>query len=509
MVGSNATATIVEASTIGVETSYHFILAGDIGGTNSRFALYERIGSRYDTPVFVREYRNEDHYCSNLDVDDDQTTTNTQRFVQTILDPFLKEFWESGVVVQENLGFTVDTDVVTIVCCLGVAGPVDISRDNGIVTTSQRDYLIGLNGKDIVEECRTNGDAPLLLSCLKACVIINDFVAQGYGCLSLTTTAPGELKQLIVSNSNSNINSNSNSNNCSNNSATGPKFCVGAGTGFGSCYMAPTTTTIHNDCDSSELTEYIVFPSEYGQSDWAPNPAVALPMISGIERNNEQFYNEKDNDQARLWKYLAERKMREKGFATTATNTATESSTDLHIAIEEVVSGVGLATTYECLCSLIPEKVNQSVRELFESEGDFRGRVVGEHASDCEICKRAVETVLRAYGSIVGSCSMAFLPKGGLYVTGGLLRNLLGNNLAVDDGAKERNGSSGGDEASLSSQLLALFTKAYRAKGAASFLLDQIPLYLVLAKDTGLRGAAVRAEMEFKKYNAVTPTRKK
>lgn len=103
---------------------------------------------------------------------------------------------------------------------------------------------------------------------------------------------------------------------------------------------------------------------------------------------------------------------------------------------------------------------------------------------------------------------MAFLPTGGLYITGGLLLNLLETNDPAwkmdttkgHDGGDDDDDNDGSLSLPLpsSSSPLALFLKAYRSKGRASFLLDDIPLYTVLAKDAGLRGAAIRAEMELR-----------
>ena len=103
-----------------------------------------------------------------------------------------------------------------------------------------------------------------------------------------------------------------------------------------------------------------------------------------------------------------------------------------------------------------------------------------------------------AYGSVVGSCAMAFLPTGGLYITGGLLRNLLGTTPDRSTDATSTGNENCSEMSTLShnsSSVLTLFMNAYRSKGPASFLLNDIPLYMVQAKDTGLRGAAVRAEM--------------
>lgn len=490
-------------TTVADTSTYQFLLAGDIGGTNSRMALYERTqytildpfrnsDSRYNRPLFAKEYRNEDRLgCDDRhgpdhDIPDDATgeksrnRKNIENFVETIIGPFLEEAWNSDEVAGSRKGSNTNpnTKDVFIVCCLGVTGPVDPSLNDGTVTTSQRDYLKGLNGRGIVEECQTSepttNDRAVVLSFVRRCVVINDFVAQGYGCLSLTM-ASGELKLL-----------NGNSGGGLNLTTDAPKFCVGAGTGFGSCYMVPSLI-IHNS--NAIETEYACFPSEYGQSDWAPNCDVDSWKKKELDDKNE-------DDQTKLWKYLKQQKQ--------------------NIAVEHVVSGIGLATAYECLSGLFPEQANASVRAKFELERDLRGKVVGEHSGDCAICKRAVEMVLRAYGSAVGSCAMAFLPTGGLYVTGGLLLNLLKNDLEhLDSNIDTSKNYDGGGEAltSLSSQSsqpspLSLFVKAYRSKGAASFLLNDIPLYVVLAKDTGLRGAAVRAEMEFKTcFDAITGKR--
>ena len=98
---------------------------------------------------------------------------------------------------------------------------------------------------------------------------------------------------------------------------------------------------------------------------------------------------------------------------------------------------------------------------------------------------------------------MSFLPTGGLYVTGGLLLHLLRQELtnAEMDASRGNNNEHERDEELLRflcserSHLLGLFLESYKYKGPASFLLDTIPLSIVLAKDAGLRGAAVRAEM--------------
>ena len=356
-------------------TNQPLLLAGDIGGTNTRLALYDRDqdssfsestgGSRYNCPLFVKEYRNEcivgaSKSGRNDDVNGSNCyNENVQNFVRSVIAPFLEEAWKSDMLVtrrnHENKANSSKEDVC-ILCCLGVAGPVDPSRNNGMVTTSQREYLIGLNGKGILEACRRRSNEAAFV---KECVVINDFIAQGYGCLSLSTVS-GELYQVSGNRSHPVI---------------GPKFCVGAGTGFGSCYMVPMTSTktAIDTGENSVSTEYTCFPSEYGQSDWSPNTS----FNAGVENDEGR------DDLMKLWKYLQEKTERD------ATNRSP------HISVENVVSGIGLASAYKCLLGLFPELANESVRKLFYSESDLRGKVVGENVSNCVVCKRAVEMLLR------------------------------------------------------------------------------------------------------------------
>lgn len=103
-------------------------------------------------------------------------------------------------------------------------------------------------------------DIPWYLGTIISCTIINDFVAQGYGCLTLKSheclhlygppldffqndaQPDGHGENHIPSSSSSS-------------SSAGPKVCVGAGTGLGECYLTPTPTT-------STPVAYTCFPSE-------------------------------------------------------------------------------------------------------------------------------------------------------------------------------------------------------------------------------------------------------
>lgn len=95
---------------------------------------------------------------------------------------------------------------------------------------------------------------------------------------------------------------------------------------------------------------------------------------------------------------------------------------------------------------------------------------------------------------------MSFLPTGGLFICGGIITKHIDkimniNTIAATNNNSDNNNKNENPSSSSLPSSMSLFMKAYYSKGRASFLLNDIPLYAVLATDTGLRGAAVRANM--------------
>lgn len=83
----------------------------------------------------------------------------------------------------------------------------------------------------------------------------------------------------------------------------------------------------------------------------------------------------------------------------------------------------------------------------------------------------SMRTFAGAYGSEVGVAALKWIPRGGLYVTGGLTPK----NMKWIQGEQNH------------------FMRAFKDKGRVSGLLEEIPMYAVIAEDLGLRGAAVLA----------------
>lgn len=191
-----------------------FLIAADIGGTNSRFALH--IPGMKD-PLLVHIYPNE------------EALKESKSYHHATLKPFFEKCLQE---VEEWMGCSEEDmkEKVQVVACFAVAGPV--KPDNSVFMTNIAKGC-KIDGNEI-EAC-TDG----LLDLVVRCKLVNDFVGQGYGLLDLDLD--NETVELLPD-SKAKIN------------PLGPKACVGAGTGLGECFLTVNSL-------SPELG-YECYPSE-------------------------------------------------------------------------------------------------------------------------------------------------------------------------------------------------------------------------------------------------------
>jgi glucokinase len=213
-----------------------YLLTGDIGGTNSRMALYN---TSCNTPLCNKNYDNDTdlplHECAQDGI-----------FQRKIIAPFLQHCWET-VHGLETI------DLVEIVACLACAGPVDDNR----CTLSNRGNVV-VDGTEITTQKYFKNAH---VSAIKVCKVINDFVAQGYGCLTLESN---EVRELMPDSLNKI-------------DPRGPKVCVGAGTGLGECYL-----TIGLDGN------YQCYPSEGGHVEYSPRTDLQIKLLKFLMNKFQQ-----------------------------------------------------------------------------------------------------------------------------------------------------------------------------------------------------------------------------
>jgi len=126
------------------------------------------------------------------------------------------------------------------------------------------------------------------------------------------------------------------------------------------------------------------------------------------------------------------------------------------VCVEHIVSGQGITNIYEALGGVReqPAKIAQA----------------GSDASD-PIAVETMELFVSAYGSEAGNLALKILPYGGLYVAGGIAPQIL-SWLTTGD----------------------RFLQAMLTKGKVGRLLQDIPTYIVLNPEVGLRGALFLAQ---------------
>ncbi|MEL6161089.1 MAG: glucokinase [Cyanobacteria bacterium J06623_5] len=244
--------------------------------------------------------------------------------------------------------------------------------------------------------------------------LINDFEAIGYGILGLQ---PEDIYELQAGEP----------------SDASPKAVLGAGTGLGQGFLLP--------CSG----EYQVFPSEGGHVDFAPQSELEF----------------------QLRKYLLEKHCISR------------------VSEERVVSGMGIISIYQFLRDrqYAGESADiQAAMEAWERQAGQRSQltdpaaIISRAATEKTdlLSQKTMEIFIRAYGSEAGNISLKLLPRGGLYIAGGVTAK----NLPLIKGGE--------------------FMYAFSSKGRVSHLLDQIPVRVVLNQSVGLIGATLKASRNYK-----------
>ncbi|MEM9771458.1 MAG: glucokinase [Cyanobacteria bacterium P01_D01_bin.73] len=239
--------------------------------------------------------------------------------------------------------------------------------------------------------------------------LINDFVAVGYGVLGL------EGNQLHVLQA-------------GDRDPDAPIGVIGAGTGLGQGFVIKTGD------------RHRVFGCEGGHVDFAPRSELEWHLLE----------------------YLRDR------FNIS------------RVSVERVVSGQGIAAIYQFLRDreFAPEspEIGDAIRDWERSAGQQDraidpGALISQSAqkkSDV-LCERSMELFISAYGAEAGNLALKLLPRGGLYIAGGIAAK------------------------NLSLMTAGPFMAALKDKGRVSGLLDQVPVAIVLEPKVGLLGASICA----------------
>jgi glucokinase len=201
-------------------------------------------------------------------------------------------------------------------------------------------------------------------------------------------------------------------------SQTGNRALIAAGTGLGQSLLI-WNGHIH-----------VPYPSEGGHADYAPRNEDEIDLL--------RFLKEKYNGR---------------------------------VSFERVVAGMGLTSIYQFLRDVRGMEEPAWLAEKIAQAGDPNS-VITENAlsAKSEICEKALDMFVSAYGAESGNLALKVLSVGGLYVGGGIAPRII---------EKLKDGT---------------FIKAFTDKGRLSQLLINMPVRVILESRAALMGAAAYAE---------------
>ena len=208
----------------------------------------------------------------------------------------------------------------------------------------------------------------------------------------------------------------------------GNRALISAGTGLGEGFLV------------WDGRDYVPYPSEGGHADFSPRNEDEIDLL--------RFLRQKYNGR---------------------------------ISLERVVSGQGLTNIYEFL-----REVRGRGRAGVAGRADGAGGPErGDHGmalkAKSEICEKALDMFVSAYGAEAGNLALKVLSVGGLYVGGGIAPRIL---------EKLKDGT---------------FMKAFTDKGRLSQLLVNMPVRVILESRTALIGAAAYAEARAAELSGISP----
>jgi len=151
------------------------------------------------------------------------------------------------------------------------------------------------------------------------------------------------------------------------------------------------------------------------------------------------------------------------------------------ISWERVVSGPGLTNVYEFLREV--RGVDEPNWLAARLAAEDPNAVITELAlaAKSEICEKALDMFVSAYGAEAGNLALKLLSVGGVYVGGGIAPRILEK---LKDGR---------------------FIKAFTDKGRLSQLLVNMPVRIILESRAALLGAAAYAEAHAAEISGISP----
>ena len=190
----------------------------------------------------------------------------------------------------------------------------------------------------------------------------------------------------------------------------GVRAVIGAGTGLGQCVLVWTGNV------------YDVISTEGGHADFAPTSDVEFELMKWLQRQHG------------------------------------------HVSIERVASGTGIASINKFLCERWPQLLSTALKNAISDSSDVAATLATWPEAD-PLARQTLALFAKVYGAQAGNLALTVLPRGGVYIAGGIAAKNIG---LMQGGA---------------------FMDAFRNKGRMSQLMDTFPVRIITHPHVGLHGA--------------------
>jgi glucokinase len=151
------------------------------------------------------------------------------------------------------------------------------------------------------------------------------------------------------------------------------------------------------------------------------------------------------------------------------------------VSFERVISGQGITNIYEFLRDVRGLEETPAIAERMAHEDPNAVITELALAARSEICEKALDMFVSAYGAEAANLALKLLSVGGVYVGGGIAPRIIEK---LKDGA---------------------FMKAFTDKGRMSQLLINMPVRVILESRAALLGAAAYAEGRAAELSGISP----
>ncbi len=144
-----------------------------------------------------------------------------------------------------------------------------------------------------------------------------------------------------------------------------------------------------------------------------------------------------------------------------------------HVSVERLLSGQGLCNIHDFFVRRAPSDLRPTLVKALE-EGD-PAAAISAYAGrdDAPTARDTMRLFASIYGAVTGNLALVTLPRGGIFVTGGIAAKNI-EHLRQDD----------------------LFLTAFLDKGRMRTLLETLPITISLDQELGLKGAAYAAALQ-------------